>query len=219
MSRCIFDFRCVLAVGILWLLTISPHLSAQNLIVNGDFEAGNTGFSSGYTYDSDPPMRGQGHYAIGNNPKTWNSFWDAFPDHTPGSGQLMFIADGATTSNVTVWQQTVTVSSHTPYVFSYWAASCYSQSPATLRTYINDVQVGDLTLPSQTGNWQQFSVLWNSGSATSATIRLVNLNTRGVGNDFVLDDISMQAVPEPASVWTFLTGAATILLRRRAHRA
>lgn len=211
---------CAFAVAILWLLAISPYLSAQNLIVNGDFEAGNTGFSSQYTYDDTPPMSGKGYYAIGNNPKTWDRFWDEFPDHTPGSGQLMFIADGALQPNVTVWQQTVMVSSNTPYLFSYWAASSYSASPATLRTYINDVQVGsDFTLPSQTGQWQQLSVLWSSGSATSATIRLVDITTLGFGNDFVLDDISMQVVPEPASVWIVLTGSAALSLRRRAHRA
>lgn len=210
---------CVFAVSMLWLMVAgSPYLSAQNIIVNGDFENGKSDFTTDYTYDEYRPMDGWGYFAIGNNPKDWNSAWSEFEDHTPGSGQLMFIADGAVRSNKTVWQQTVTVSSNTPYLFSYWAASSYRLSPATLRTYINGVQVGDLTLTSTPGDWRLFSVVWNSGSATSATIRLVDTNITAYGNDFVLDDISMQVVPEPASVWLSLTGLTALLLRRRAHR-
>lgn len=208
------------AASVLWLVIAGVPLSAQNLIVNGDFEAGNVGFSSDYTYDDTPPMDGYGYYAIGTNPKTWNSFWSSFGDHTSGTGK-MFIADGAVQPNKTVWQQTVTVVSGTPYIFSYWAASSYPQRPANLRTYINGVQVGsDLQLPSTTGEWVQFSVVWNSGSATSATIRLVDLLTYGLGNDFVLDDISLQVVPEPASVWGMMSGFAAVWLRcGRARKA
>lgn len=211
-------YACALVAGVLWLVMVSVPLGAQNLIVNGNFEAGNVGFSSDYTYDDTPPMSGYGYYAIDTDPKTWNSFWSSFGDHTSGNGK-MFIADGADQADKTVWQQTITVTSGTPYIFSYWAASTYSTYPAKLRAYINDVQVGsDLQLPSTTGQWVQFSVVWNSGFATSATIRLVDVVTQRIGNDFVLDDISLQAVPEPASAWTFLTGLTAMLLRRRWRR-
>ena len=40
--------------------------------------------------------------------------------------------------------------------------------------------------------WQQFYQVWNSGSNTSAVIRIVNQNTALDGNDFGLDDISFK---------------------------
>lgn len=204
----------VIAVGVFLLSGLRVY--AVNLIVNGDFEAGNTGFTSDYTYDNSPPMGGYGYYAIDTNPKTWNSQWASFGDHTSGSGK-MFIADGSVTLPLkTVWQETVTVDSSTPYIFSYWAASSYPSAPATLRTYINDVQIGgDLTLPTQTGQWVKFEAVWNSGAATTATIRLVDTSRVAYGNDFVLDDISLQAVPEPTTVWIFSTGLTAVALRRR----
>ncbi|MGQ9487108.1 MAG: PEP-CTERM sorting domain-containing protein [Armatimonadota bacterium] len=201
-----------IAMG-LFLLS-GPRVYAGNLIVNGDFEAGNTGFTTDYTHDSTPPMSGLGYYAIGTNPKTWNNLWASYGDHTSGSGK-MFIADGYTVGDKTVWQQTVTVASYTPYIFSYWAASSDGSNPATFRAFINGVQIGDLQLPEQTGLWKKFEAVWNSGAATSATIRLVDLVTAGIGNDFTLDDISLQAVPEPATIWLLTTGISAVALRRR----
>ncbi|MGQ9789620.1 MAG: PEP-CTERM sorting domain-containing protein [Armatimonadota bacterium] len=201
-----------IAMGV--FLLSGPRVYAVNLIVNGDFEAGNTGFTTDYTHDSTPPMSGLGYYAIGTNPKTWNNLWASYGDHTSGSGK-MFIADGYTVGDKTVWQQTVTVASNTPYIFSYWAANPYSQSPPKLRAFINGVQIGDLQLPSQTGQWVKFETVWNSGAATSATIRLVDLVTAGIGNDFTLDDISLQAVPEPATIWLLTTGISAVALRLR----
>lgn len=202
----------VIAVGV--FLLSSPRVYAVNLIVNGDFEAGNTGFTSEYTYDDTPPMGGTGYYAIGTNPQVWNNVWASFGDHTSGSGN-MFIADGHTVWDKTLWQQTVTVAPNTPYIFSYWAATSYSERPPKLRTFINGVRIGDLQLPSQTGQWVKFEAVWNSGTATSATIQLVDLVTYPAGNDFTLDDISLQMVPEPTAVWLLSIGLTAVALRRR----
>lgn len=206
----------IAALTLMILLLGVQTASAVNLIVNGDFENGNTGFSSQYTYDPSPPIGGSDYYAIGNNPYPWNGWnmWASFGDHTSGTG-LMLIADGHRTPNMFVWQQTVNVASFTPYAFSFWGASSYSTSPAVLRVYINNVQLGELALPFQTGQWVQFSTVWDSGSATQATIKLVDANTAGAGNDFVLDDISMQAVPEPATLWLFASGIVPVWLRLR----
>src|SRR5690606_7571638 len=46
--------------------------------------------------------------------------------------------------------------------------------------------------------WQEFFTTWNSGSATSATISIVNQNTEVAGNDFALDDIQFS----PTCVYT-----------------
>ena len=42
----------------------------NNLVVNGDFEAGNTGFTSEHNYQT-PPRTSQSQYYIGTNPNVW----------------------------------------------------------------------------------------------------------------------------------------------------
>jgi len=176
---------------------------AGNLLINGDFSLGNTGFTSGYVYNPDPHAYLNGHYVIVHNPSTdISSIFASFGDHTTGTG-LMFATDGSTVPNTVVWQETVNVSkTATDYTFSGWAASMgqgrqpgVDPSPATLRFLINGVQVGsDFTVTATDGQWSQFSVPWNSGMSDVATIQIVDVNTAGFGNDFTLDDLSF--VPE-----------------------
>ena len=47
-------------------------------------------------------------------------------------------------------------------------------------------------------NWQQFSNTWNSGSATTAELCILNQNTVNAGNDFALDD-KLQLYPNPVA--------------------
>ena len=71
--------------------------SGVNVVQNGDFEAGNTSFTT--TYSHDPIASAAGVYFVGSNP---NSFSPSFPsslhDHTTGSG-LMLMANGGTASS------------------------------------------------------------------------------------------------------------------------
>lgn len=102
-----------------------------------------------------------------------------------------------------IWQQTVPVWPNTDYYFSAWGMNLNPASPAKLRFEVNGVQVGtiaDLNLapkPTSEGevnlaNYIRFysNPTWNSGTATTAVIRIINLNLIAGGNDFGLDDIS-----------------------------
>ena len=113
-----------------------------------------------------------------------------------------------------IWQRTVTVKPNTDYYFSAWAMNLNPASPAILQFEINGTLVGtiaDLDLaPKPTSsaqvdvsNWIRFysNPLWNSGSTTTAVIRIRNLNTEAGGNDFGLDDISFGELnPSPATI-------------------
>ena len=45
---------------------VNPSLASADLVVNGDFEAGNTGFTSGYVYVTLPNLiNTEGEYTIG----------------------------------------------------------------------------------------------------------------------------------------------------------
>ena len=155
--------------------------ATSNLIVNGDFESGNTGFSSDYTFSPGnlfPPAV----YDVLSDPSSAHFAATSFGDHTSGSG-LMMAVNGATLTGLTVWSQAVTVPPNTDYNFSAWVASWFPASPAQLQFLINGSPIGTVTAPSTTGIWQQFATTWNSGSNTSAIIEIIDLNTAFFGTE------------------------------------
>jgi gliding motility-associated-like protein len=169
--------------------------ASPNLVVNGNFEDGNTGFQSDYTYVPDiagvqNEMFPEGTYTVINNPNLVHTGFAACMDHTPGGDDMMVINGAASLQDI--WCQTITITPNTFYNVSAWVASVNSASPAILRFSINDVPLGNtVNAPSNTCVWVPFNATWNSGSNTTAEICILNLNTALGGNDFALDDISM----------------------------
>jgi hypothetical protein len=194
---------------------------AANLVVNGDFEAGNTGFSSDYTLHV--PTVNQAEYSITTNPNLVHPLFSSFGDHTSGSGNMMVVNGSSDTTDRVWFEDGLTVLANTTYYFSTWIASAHPASPAQLAFSINGSQIGAVfNASATTGVWQQFFATWNSGAATSADVALVNQNPAFGGNDFALDDIVLDTarpgVPEPAT-WALMIlgfGAAGAMLRRRA---
>lgn len=167
---------------------VTSQTASSDLIMNGNFESGNVGFSSSYTYDAN--LLPAGNYYIGNNPNTYHSSFSPCPDHTTGTGNMM-IVNGAGTANTTVWCQSISVVPNTDYAFSCWGISVTGGSPAILQFSINGGLLGSpFNLTTTVCQWQQFYTVWNSGSNTTANICIVNQNTTGGGNDFALDDVS-----------------------------
>lgn len=165
------------------------------LVVNGDFSQGNTGFSSSYsacTQCCNTCLWPDATYAIGNNPNWYHSVFYG-TDHTTGTGNMMII-NGAATPNVSIWCQTISVTPNTNYVFSTWIAAMNMISAAQLQFEINGSSVGSIfAAPNQTYQWKQFCVVWNSGNNTTANICIINQSTVIYGNDFAIDDISFKA--------------------------
>ena len=186
------------AIAILLLSTATLTAladSSQNLVVNGDFENGNTGFTSAYSYGN---VSGPGAYFVGKNPsQAPGAFgdWCNCGDHTSGTGNMMIVNGGNSASSV-VWEESVTVTPSTNYVFSYWGAEVDhdSNSLPHLQVKINGQTLGSSLLPEHSpdngGRWENYSFKWKSGSAKSAQLAIFDLNTDSAWNDFMLDDIS-----------------------------
>jgi hypothetical protein len=201
---------------------LSGHALADpvNVITNGDFEAGNTGFSSDYTF-SPGNIWGPGTYDIVTDPSNSHRLASSFGDHTTGSGNMM-VVNGSTEAGLTLWFEPVPIDPGAYYTLSFWVASWFPTSPAFLDVLINGVSVGTVSPPGgdQVGTWTQFTANWLAGSADSATISIMGLNTEYGGNDFAIDDISFVdppfPAPEPASL--LLSGFGFLglaLLRKR----
>lgn len=195
--------------------------NAANLVVNGNFSAGNSGFSSDYTHKNPlySALWDEETYGVGTSPLSFHSDASSFGDHTTGTGNMM-VVNGSPSINSTVWSQTINVDPNTEYDFATWIASWYPENPAQLQFSINSTLIGSIfTASSTTGLWEQFSATWNSGSNTLATISIVNQNIVRQGNDFALDDISFEAVadptpvPEPSSLLGLLAFGAVGLTR------
>jgi hypothetical protein len=113
----------------------TAYLSVSNeLVVNGDFSLGNTGFTSGYSFD--PTANGlyapESEYAVNNNANyNHTNFWGY--DHTSGTGTgnaNFLIVNGAKYApQPFVWRETVSVLPNTDYYFSAWAISLNNVSP------------------------------------------------------------------------------------------
>jgi hypothetical protein len=169
-----------------------------NLVTNGGFESGNTGFSTGYTYGN---VSGPGAYWVGKNalqaPGAYKDWYNG-GDHTTGTGNML-VVNGANSATTPVWEEVVPVTPNTAYTFSYWGAGVdhSSNSLPHLQLKINGSSVGSNNIPKNSpdngGKWENFTFTWNSGSSTSADLALFDLNTETNWNDFALDDISFGA--------------------------
>ncbi|MBA3705647.1 MAG: VCBS repeat-containing protein, partial [Bacteroidetes bacterium] len=193
--------------------------TGSELITNGNFNSGNTGFTSSYTLC---PTGNCGHdtYVIGTNPSNFFPAYCSCTDHTSGTGN-MFIADGSITAGTSFWCETIPVSSNTNYNFSSWITSIYTINFPNIELYINGVLMNSVTTSSTCCGWLPLSATWNSNASTSANICLKNTNLIGGGNDFAIDDLSFRActkctstktvtITEPPLVTATISGATTI---------
>ena len=218
--------RLALAATVAALAVAPAAANAAELLSNGNFEGGNAGFYSDYTYMVGN-FWGEATYGVDNNPQDGHALFSAFGDHTSGQG-LMMVVNGSGTENAVVWGEGgLSVLANTDYTFSFWLASVHPDAPAMLAARINGMWLSpEAQATSTTGQWTQFSYSWNSGASTSADVELINRNLAYHGNDFALDDMSFSgaagAVPEPAT-WALMIGgfglAGAALRRRRVAAA
>ena len=205
----------------LTVLALAAAANAQ--IVNGDFQAGNTGFVSGFTYEvagGSPGLTDEGTYSIVSF-DTLHPSWGDFFDHTHGNSDGLFlIANGATnsTSAGPAWSQTVAVTPNTQYELSAWFASLFAGSPSAVEFRLDgNLLVPSIQLGSTVGAWEQHSVFFTTGVATTS-IDLAIWDTSGIqnGNDYGVDDIALSVVPTPGSAALLGLGGLAAARRRRA---
>lgn len=176
-----------------YTVTSTSNSPSSNMVTNGDFSLGNTGFTSDYTYVANAGGGAQGIYGVATTAVSWFQFFATCNvEHTNGTGKMM-IFDGSTSNagNDKAWGQTIAVQPNQTYTFSYWVQTVSLPNPANIETKINGVVIGTNLAPSTECSWALRTYTWNSGTATSAQIAMYNKVTASGGNDFAIDDISL----------------------------
>ncbi len=191
------------------LVAASPAAAATNLLVNGDFEATGFGGTAGYyNVPLDNPIPGDFGWSVpaGNVDIIANGVYVPALA-TGGDYNLDLVGYG---SIGTISQTFATIAGKT-----YTLSLDYTQN---LSGKTADVILGSTTLTTLIGTstWQSWSTTFiGTGSPTTLTIaEVVGGNNGGI----VLDNISVTAVPEPASWAMLITGFGMVgygLRRRR----
>jgi hypothetical protein len=164
--------------------------ATKDLVVNGAFESGSTGFTSQYMKTA--TLANPQTYTIGLDPARYNGNWPTIKPHA-AVGMLM-IVNGAIHPNKTVWSEAIPVKASSSYDFSVWVASLYA-SPPVLKVEANGSTLGTVTASQTVGDWKHISFEWSSGSARSVKLALIDTNLAFGGNDFALSEIALTGPP------------------------
>ena len=214
---------CLACAATVLTLSAAAQAAAPNLIANGNFESGLTGFTSDYVVGGD--SWSEGVLNVGTDPKQFHSLWDSVSD-----GSNMLFVNGSTAAEPrTVWSETVSLSKGASYDYSGSVISLYADNPALLQAVATiggkDYVVGTVQLNGggSTPQWQSWSGTLVSPFSGNVVLKLIDLNQSASGNDFALDNLSLTqtaAVPEPQSWAMALAGLAALgfIARRRQRR-
>ncbi|HQW06666.1 MAG: hypothetical protein IPH05_03770 [Flavobacteriales bacterium] len=159
-----------------------------NLVTNGDFSGGNTGFSSEFNYNT--ALTTEGNYWIGTNAASHHpQFFGT------GNGAFLMGNAGWMHAGYEVWCQTHTVCPGQTYALSFRATSLATQGAPTLQWYVDGEPTWVNHQTSQTqGSWQSFTTLWTApANSTQASFCIEITSGHGIGNDFGVDDISISS--------------------------
>jgi hypothetical protein len=196
----------------------------KNLVQNGSFNAGNTGFTSAYTYQPTVALSSvvPGEYSIinGSQAATISPTWANVQDPTScsnTSGNFLVVNGengGAVPPQKVIWEQTITVKDWTGYKFCMKAKNldqCGFNITPKIDIVFSMPQLGNITetiniTSSNPCDWKSIEKhlnLWGYGTTLNIKI-ILDQTLLGDGNDLAIDDIALIELPQaPIQLATF----------------
>ncbi|WP_394767240.1 PKD domain-containing protein [Ferruginibacter sp.] len=171
--------------------TLLAAANTSNLITNGNFNAGNTSFTTDYiTSATSPAIAAAGNYLVANTSSNAAALASSCHDHTSGNGNMLLVRSN-NIADAAIWSQTISIQPNTNYEFSTWILSFLSPGNAKLQLSINGNSVGDTIIsPAANCVWKKYHCIWNSGNTNTAVVSILNKNSSNANDYFALDDIS-----------------------------
>ncbi len=183
-----------------------------NLITNGDFENGITGWSSTYGVT--------GTSVYGPHQITGPGFTPiTLYDHTTGtaSGHDTIIDTGFPTGFTgDLLQQNITLEVGETYIFDAWATPIYPANAPVIQLLIDGVPFTTQTLDlALTGTWQHIQGTFTATTPGPHLFSVRDINPNGGGNDFAIDDIRVAHVVDTSGTGyetTFTENGAAVAI-------
>lgn len=185
-------------------LSCPTGIASTNLVANGSFTNGNTGFTSGLTFSTGCAT---GNYGVATSFNAFCSLWTT--TLTANSAPNFLILDGAFTAGPTVlWQTPVNLTAQTDYCFSFkWAlafADFRQNFPISIDIVTSggvvvanaNAHVGDETIANNL-TWTNKTATWNSGTLTGPHFIAISQLSGSIYRDWGVDDICFTAKPPP----------------------
>lgn len=196
----------------------------KNLIENGDFNDGNSGFFSSYSYEPNIALHSvlQNEYTVTNSTgaSEISDCWRVTDAATCDEDGRFMVINGNTCSKSSqiVWSSSVGVEEETDYQFCAFFKNlpncCFDALPNVT------VLISGQSAISQTINtgpdpcdWQLLAQTFNSGPNGFLNISILLDDAPGWdGNDLAIDEISLKEIPQVAVAQTFFNpGMAPVI--------
>lgn len=197
--------KTAVAAALALALSLVPALAATNLVVNGSFEADVIAANSwviqpdinGWTGAPDIELQ---HHLEGNLPQDGNQLVELDTFANSAMSQTL---------NASGWVS-----------LSFWYTPRIGWGAGTNGVQVSLGDLSSIVMQDAAGgsvpNWQRFTALVDLGSSGSAVLRFAAVGTSDMAGGLI-DNVSVTAVPEPASAWMALLGLAGLgWWRRRA---
>ena len=187
--------------GGLMNLSATANSFGSNLVTNGDFASGNTGFTSDFanTTGADTSDSNCDRYRIAALPLT---SWSNCPDL--GHGNVL-MANNEGNPNRRAWVQAgVNVVNGTTYTFQVDASSMSWQSLAQLYLTVNGTAVSPVVTLSSPCGWATITGTYTATTTGTVTLAIANQNGSCTGNNYMLDNIRFRAnTAAPSGSWSW----------------
>ena len=176
-----------------------PNSYGDNLLINGNFASGDTGFVSELLYRTQPCQINS--YKIcksttEENPCSQGSIDGNAKDINLSDSLMMYIT--LAKHNNIIWKQTVPVQPGQYYSFAFWVLKFSVLQTAIGQVSINGNRISPVISIANVSNWKRYAYTWYSRIHDSATISIENIPSCGFGwptncdNAFAFDDLSFR---------------------------
>jgi hypothetical protein len=179
----------------------------RDVVVNGTFSEGNTGFTTDLMYAPDS-IYPEGTYTVEDDPRSvhpsFPSRAEGWLDHTDGDDNLVLAVNGSVdVTQSIVWRQSVPAIRGVTYSFRAYVRAMYPCPCGSIyaRVLTSDGASSELAsgvAATQLESWTEVTAAWTATETGMVDLTIGNTETASGGNDFAVDDIAFIAedVPE-----------------------